>query len=354
MTAAPTAQEQIAFILKLQRLFSEGEFSATYKFALLLALAELAVEYGDDSGAALSLPMVKVGEKFAELYWRQVPPYSSGLADTVGETLHQNKGSVVAIMRPLRQLHALSHGQWSQVRALSVWPACLKAICQTVRDMPLKHLQMLGGQLDPFLYTYPCPPDRVVLSAGVAFNLRRYQELVQQLAKAGWLEHVRSNKLNRVILGMRDDLETFMFGSARADLSEVAKVLGPLQQQCCFYCQQPIKGKAQVDHFIPWSRYPRDTAHNFVLAHAACNRSKRDMLAAKPHLERWLTHLSRHGDEQGVLLAQLGFVSDQRCSLSVAEWAYQNGDDISAFSWLEGTSLERIDSSLVGLFSTIS
>lgn len=193
----------------------------------------------------------------------------------------------------------------------------------------------------------------MVLNAGVVFNLRRYQELVQQLVKVGWLEHVRSNKLNRVILGMRDDLETFMFGSARADLSEVAKVLDPLQQ-CCFYCQQPIKGKAQVDHFIPWSRYPRDTAHNFVLAHAACNRSKRDMLAAKPHLERWLEHLSRHGDEQGVLLAQLGFVSDQRCSLSVAEWAYQNGDDISAFSWLEGTSLERIDSSLVGLFSNIS
>lgn len=350
MTAAPTAQEQIAFILKLQRLFSEGEFSATYKFALLLALAELAVEYGDDSGAALSLPMAKVGEKFAELYWRQVPPYSSGLVDTVGETLHQNKGAVVAIMRPLRQLHALSHGQWSQVRALSVWPACLKAICQTVRDMPLKHLQMLGGQLDPFLYTYPCPPDRVVLNAGVAFNLRRYQELVQQLAKAGWLEHVRSNKLNRVILGMRDDLETFMFGSARADLSEVAKVLGPLQQQCCFYCQQPIKGKAQVDHFIPWSRYPRDTAHNFVLAHAACNRSKRDMLAAKSHLERWLAHLSRYGDEQGALLAQLGFVSDQRCSLSVAEWAYQSGVQAQALAWREKSNTEAVEADCLALF----
>ena len=62
MTASPSAQEQISFILKLQRLFSEGEFSATYKFALLLTLAELAVEYGDDSGAALSLPMAKVGE----------------------------------------------------------------------------------------------------------------------------------------------------------------------------------------------------------------------------------------------------------------------------------------------------
>lgn len=61
MTASPSAQEQISFILKLQRLFSEGEFSATYKFALLLTLAELAVEYGDDSGAALSLPMAKVG-----------------------------------------------------------------------------------------------------------------------------------------------------------------------------------------------------------------------------------------------------------------------------------------------------
>ena len=51
----PSAEAQLAFLAKLQRLFSEGDFTATYKFALLIALADLAVELGADDGAELAL-----------------------------------------------------------------------------------------------------------------------------------------------------------------------------------------------------------------------------------------------------------------------------------------------------------
>ena len=40
----PTADEQVAFLANLQRLLAEGSFVATYKHALLLALADLSVE----------------------------------------------------------------------------------------------------------------------------------------------------------------------------------------------------------------------------------------------------------------------------------------------------------------------
>lgn len=46
----PTPQEQVEFLRKLQRLLTEGQFVASYKFALLRALADLAVLKGDDSG----------------------------------------------------------------------------------------------------------------------------------------------------------------------------------------------------------------------------------------------------------------------------------------------------------------
>jgi hypothetical protein len=39
----PGAESQIAFLRQIQRIFIEGEFAATYKYALLLALGELAV-----------------------------------------------------------------------------------------------------------------------------------------------------------------------------------------------------------------------------------------------------------------------------------------------------------------------
>jgi hypothetical protein len=51
----PTLQQQIEFLVKIQRLFSEGSFGATYKFALLQALADLSVEKGDYSGDTLQI-----------------------------------------------------------------------------------------------------------------------------------------------------------------------------------------------------------------------------------------------------------------------------------------------------------
>src|SRR5271167_1206162 len=97
--AAPTAEQQIAFLHDLQRIFEEGDFSATYKFALLMALAEIAVEVGSDSGAPQTVRLQLIGEKFAELYWRQAAPYS-----TVGGSsgvLAQNLGAQAAVIRHL-------------------------------------------------------------------------------------------------------------------------------------------------------------------------------------------------------------------------------------------------------------
>lgn len=51
----------------------------------------------------------------------------------------------------------------------------------------------------------------------------------------------------------------------------------------CLYCEQTLTS-ADVDHFILFSKYPRDLAHNFVLPHPSCKRSKPNTLAAGPHL----------------------------------------------------------------------
>ncbi len=44
MTAPPGDRGQLDFLQHVQRIFDEGEFVATYKFALLIALVELAIE----------------------------------------------------------------------------------------------------------------------------------------------------------------------------------------------------------------------------------------------------------------------------------------------------------------------
>lgn len=51
----PSPGEQIQFLQQLQRILSDGGFVATYKFALLHALADLSVIQGDDTGDELPL-----------------------------------------------------------------------------------------------------------------------------------------------------------------------------------------------------------------------------------------------------------------------------------------------------------
>ena len=348
----PDAEAQTVFLQKIQRIFSEGEFAATYKYALLLTLAELAVEAGDDSGAALDLPLTAVGEKFAELYWRQLATYQSGLPETMAAVLRQNQGAQAAVVNHLRDLHRLSAGRLSIARRMAGWAPAIRKVADTVRTMPLRYLQVVGGRLDLFLYDYPGPRGVVRLRPGVAFNLRRYQGLIQEFARSGWIRHVRANRLNLPMLGTADDLESFMFGSPRAPLAPVAEILAPIQAHRCFYCDGRLDTRSEVDHFIPWARYPRDTAHNFVLAHRGCNNDKRDFLAARRHLERWLRHLDGYGSEIGGLLAGLGFLADAGCSRQVARWAYGQAVESGSFGWTgRGMPPESLSTDCLAVFS---
>jgi hypothetical protein len=79
----PSPEAQLQWLKKLQRLFSEGEFTATYKFALLIALADLAVERGNDDGEPLHLTFREIAVKFVEPYWQQTAPYVRGTDSAV-------------------------------------------------------------------------------------------------------------------------------------------------------------------------------------------------------------------------------------------------------------------------------
>ena len=99
----PTSDQQILFLVNLQRLLDEGSFVASYRFALLLALADLCIENGDDSGAPMAVNTADIAEKFITYYWRQAVPYPSPVETTV---LRQNAGKQAAIVNAVRDARA--------------------------------------------------------------------------------------------------------------------------------------------------------------------------------------------------------------------------------------------------------
>jgi 5-methylcytosine-specific restriction endonuclease McrA len=161
--------------------------------------------------------------------------------------------------------------------------------------------------------------------------------------QGAWIRFVRELKRNRKILGEAADLGEFMFGSERSGLAPFLRVLSEVQGRDCFYCLERIGGEVDVDHFIPWSRYPLDLGNNFVLAHPRCNRRKGDRLAAFEHLERWCDRNRDFGEALRDAFDRRGLVHDLHASLGVTRWAYQQVEGVRGKVWLEGEVMVNLN-----------
>ncbi len=152
----PTPQAQLDFLQNVQRLLEEGTFTATYKFALLLALADLCVERGADTGDAFQVQTSSLAEKFIAYYWRQTRPYSavSASAQLDGDlVLRQNTGQPAAVLTALRVL--IDQGlTLPDVQRSPAWSRLVNKVAGIIRVMPLWKLQVIGQEPVDFLYRH--------------------------------------------------------------------------------------------------------------------------------------------------------------------------------------------------------
>ena len=330
---------QLDFLSKLQRLFAEGDFTATYKFALLIALADLSVELGRDDNESLQLPYRSIGLKFIQLYWQQAAPF------TGEDVLIQNLGTQAAVVSAIAT-YRRKHPSQSLTFAQSSmdFHKLLSAVTKTVKLQPVQFIQNLGGDKTTFLFE--AGQDGVSLLPGVGSCLRRFQPLVQQLARSHWLDHIRGNKRNLVLLGQDDDLESFLFETPRQALTTICTGLRKIKSQC-HYCGERVT-QADVDHFIPHSMYPRDLMHNFVLAHPSCNRSKSNTLAAKQHLVQWLEFIDNHDNDLKEIGFEAGINANATTTLAVARWSYSNAIGNGGQAWIKPAHYEAVDGAYLG------
>jgi len=336
----PTPEAQIAFLASLQRLLVEGSFVSTYKYALLLALADLAVELGDDSGDALRLPVRRIAEKFVVVYWPQAAPFPGRKTIVLG----QATGKPANIITLVEQARARSKSLAKLRADKREWDKLTTRVARVVAGMPLWRVQTIATGTLEFLYPNTPNAEHVELRPGVAFCLRRFHGLVEDLVRGAWVRFVRNLKANRIVLGdVGSGLDEFLFGSERNDLSAYRPVLEKIDGKVCFYCRDKLKSDAAVDHFVPWVRYPVDLGHNFVLAHGTCNGSKGDRIAAYDHLRRWCTRNEVHAAVLDAEFTRAKLLADWSVSSRVARWAYSQVEASSGHVWVSGDNLVALD-----------
>jgi 5-methylcytosine-specific restriction endonuclease McrA len=322
---AATAQDDrgaIGFAEKLLELLEEGRYTATYKYAVLLALLELSLECTERTGDPPdSFTTRQLAEKIIEIYWRQTSPFAG---EGVATILRQNRGGqaeIVNLILGFRSRHApdSSTPMW-QARVAS--PRQFEKLTRDVEwkliEMPLPRLQVMGDATHNFI----CVPgwsgtvrivdvrryqdgggdfdNRLMLRPAVGRYLHQLNGLLRPLLHRRWAAMVAR-------LNAHDDtrLEDFLFGSERVPTLEIRRDLWLAGDRRCFYCQDPADlARAQVDHFVPWARYPDDGLDNLVISDLRRNAEKRAFLAAARHVARWAGRLDA-GSPVGTRLSEI-------------------------------------------------
>jgi hypothetical protein len=335
----PSSDEQVQFLLRVQRLLAEGSFVATYKHALLLSIADVCVERGDDSVGRLRITTHELAEKFISYYWRQSVPYHP--AGRPGAILKQNTGRQAAVINSIIRAREAYGGSLPRLKTdAAAWRRLTREVAETIRVMPLWKLQTIGRNRVEFLYDHdPKEGHEILLREGVSYCFRLFYRLIHELVRGAWLRFVRGVPENRLLIGEATDLSDFMFGSSRAPLEVYKPILIEYQGGGCFYCRRDLRDRADIDHFIPWSRYSVDLGHNFVLAHSSCNTQKSDRLAAVEHLERWCERNAKYGRDLARAFQERNIVHDEYTSRQVAEWAYSQAQLSGSLVWVRGDKL---------------
>ena len=154
--------------------------------------------------------------------------------------------------------------------------------------MPLFKLQTVGRRQVDFPLR-KSPRKRSSRSAeGRTDCFRRFYGIVLRALGARVAADMVS-KLNPKSIRAPLDLAEFMFGSERNQWPGIRSLLREIQGEKCFYCdRRMVTGNEELDHFVPWSMYPNDPAHNFVLACPPCNAAKGNNLAPVEARDRWI------------------------------------------------------------------
>lgn len=329
---APSAQQQLDFLAKIERLLAEGRFTSTYKFALLIALTNLAVEQGDDSGDPLDIDLDDVARQYLALYWNMARPYPR-----VNAILKQNREAAKPsrMITLLRDAAAKAPSRYRRLQAYRVAnDSLVRETRKTLAKDVLYRLQAIGTNGkdgERFLYDHPetaagCATlKHITLKPGVAACLRRLRGVIVAIVQARWALWVRESNDQ---LGADRELEGFLFGTDRTAVSLYAARYYELQAGRCFYTGDRLAAPTagEVDHFIPWARYPFDSPFNLVLASRKVNNKLRDSLKPAEWCTRWL---ARNDEFASILTAPApkGFGAsheDAATARAISDWLYRS------------------------------
>jgi len=339
---------------RLLQVIDEGRRTATYKLALLTALMDACVANADEQGRAPDqLHTRAIATHVLQAYLPQARLYLGGTGDPF--ELRQITNSRSAVLGAIVGLHTEAElagcRTFRQIREQlpERLERCLDEVERTFARYPILLLQVVGSQDRPFLYDVDWTQSvslkqlhspaggEVRFRDGAGDDLLRLAPLLRPLIELHWTRMVA--RINGIDVE-NDRLHAHLFGSERVTFPPALRAgLAELQGGACFYCGDRLTARTQIDHFIPWSRWPNDAIENLVLADA-CNGHKRDHLAADVHVQRWSARMTERSSELQAAAVSAHWPAEADRTLAMARSTYAHLPDGTPL-WLHAAEFQE-------------
>lgn len=298
------------FLESVQEMIFANTLNNTYKLALIMAIADIALEESVtviDAGKPLEIPYQRLAEKFLEIYWPQTRPYPTDKTNDAGVQIvgdlvqgaNAGRLRIFSLIEEFCADHRTTPADLSFLQARRM--EGFEKLVNRCRSLVVvkNPLQYISGC--EFLFTKDDRNKVLVVTALHAALLRRFHTIVTELAKTRWEAKVRGLDKNAALLGESSimSLREYLFNQTRKENLTIAReiLFDVVGDRHCFYCGRPLRGETHVDHFVPYRLFNPPRIHNFVLACQHCNTSKSDTLAADDHAQRWVERNLEYGQK---------------------------------------------------------
>ncbi len=311
--AKETLDPALVLLERVQNLLRDSSYTTTYKFALLRALCDLAIELPETTS---KIALQTIAERFIHLYWRQVQPFTPPNQDAC-LNIKQGSATILNLVQGyVRDCDGRISNAAHQNR--------MRNYARNVAAQLKRYVVPLLQGKNEFLYSWKPGQDSIQLFPGVLATLRRFHALLCDLIDGAWTRWVERRNIQ---VRNSDALRKHLFGFERENIESVREPLIELQRGLCFYSGEKLsRGERanHIDHFIPWSLARHESLGNLVVCTSKVNLKWSDTLKPAKDRARWEVRNKKHALRLQEIANTNGLRWDPRATLEIAKWAYSS------------------------------
>jgi alkylhydroperoxidase family enzyme len=301
----------------IERILSQGKKSSTYKLAVLRAVIDFVIEHParEPRNGFHFIPLVELARRALAYYWRpalEEVPQGSAPTQRLPQLVAELSRSGVTVPRLELPDPAAGYALSLWIQEAKALPAALVAtlveIRKTLLEQPIQYIHNVGDD-QPGIFS-------ILTTSGLSFSASYEQHRKAALRVGGSMRRARSwlalidaeqgyivlsarsyEEISALRFWLRDaiiirwarecerfakgqravPIHTFELEAPERDSEKVRAVKAVYRHMGldhCLYTDEALGDSWDLDHFLPWSRFPVNLFWNLVPAAPAANRGK--------------------------------------------------------------------------------